>query len=378
MTRLANSVGMVDFCSLISNPHCFASKSALIMLTCASETDSSNPLISAACKGRKSLFAMSPLQDNSILFSGPGWSCVYRRPICSTRCIYGCNMFRVSGRIRGAFTAARGKPPRKTATICSATSVATLNCASSVEAPRCGVAITRSCASSCFKTSLSPTGSWLKTSRATPARRFSCSALSKASSSINPPRAQLISRAPGLSRCSSCVPISPRVPCGPLVRDVCSVTKSACWSTSSMLSMVISNLRACSEATYGSKAITCISSPCARRATSVPTFPRPIMPSILFRTSTPRKRLFSHFPVFVLLLAAGMCRANAISIAMVCSAAATMFPVGELTTMMPWRVAASMSILSTPTPARPTILSSLAAASISLVTWVSLRTTSAV
>ncbi len=151
--------------------------------------------------------------------------------------------------MRGALTAARGKPPRKTVTICSVTSVATPTCASSVEAPRWGVTMMRSLASNCFKTASSRTGSWLKTSRAAPARRFSLRASSNASSSIKPPRAQLISRAPGLSRFNSCTPMNPRVPCGPPVSDVCNVTKSACCSTSSMLNMLTPSLRACSGAT---------------------------------------------------------------------------------------------------------------------------------
>ena len=239
------------------------------------------------------------------------------------------------------------------------------------------MAITRSSARICFKTALSRIGSWLKTSSATPARRFSLSASSNAFSSINPPRAQLINRAPGLSRCSSCAPINPFVPLGPLVNEVCNVTKSACLSTSSKPSIDTPSLRACSGATKGSKAITCISRPCARRATSVPTFPSPTMPSVLLRTSTPKKRLFSHLPALVLLFAVGICRARAISIAMVCSAAATILPVGELTTMMPCRVAVSVSILSTPTPARPTIFKCVAAANMSSVICVSLRTISA-
>ena len=61
--------------------------------------------------------------------------------------------------------------PRKAEMMFLATSVATRTCASTVDAPRCGVAITRSCASNCLKTVSSPIGSWLKTSSATPASR---------------------------------------------------------------------------------------------------------------------------------------------------------------------------------------------------------------
>src|SRR5260370_10586182 len=124
--------------------------------------------------------------------------------------------------------------------------------------------------------------------------------------------------------------------------------------------------------------MTCIASPWARCATSLPTLPRPMMPSVLLRTSTPRKRFFSHLPAFILLLAEGTCLASAISMAIVCSATAMILPVGEFTTMMPRRVAASISMLSTPTPARPTILRCCAAARMPAVTCVSLRTIRAV
>ena len=60
-----------------------------------------------------------------------------------------------------------------------------------------------------------------------------------------------------------------------------------------------------------------------------------------------------------------------------CSAAAIVFPVGALTTVIPARVAASRSTLSTPTPARPTTTSRVPAAMSSASTWTWLRTTSA-
>src|SRR5690625_4926433 len=51
--------------------------------------------------------------------------------------------------------------------------------------------------------------------------------------------------------------------------------------------------------------------------------------------------------------ACGILRANDISIAIVCSAAEFVLPSGAFTTTIPFSVAASRSILSTPTPARP-------------------------
>jgi hypothetical protein len=61
----------------------------------------------------------------------------------------------------------------------------------------------------------------------------------------------------------------------------------------------------------------------------------------------------------------------------VCSAAAIVLPVGALTTMIPARVAASRSTLSTPTPARPITTMRVPAAISSASTWTWLRTISA-
>ena len=92
----------------------------------------------------------------------------------------------------------------------------------------------------------------------------------------------------------------------------------------------------------------------ARSAIAWPILPRPTMPSVRPRSSmpvncgplplaAPHRRVGRGDP-------AG--RARSIS-ASVCSAAAMVLPVGALTTVMPARVAASRSTLSTPTPARP-------------------------
>ena len=64
---------------------------------------------------------------------------------------------------------------------------------------------------------------------------------------------------------------------------------------------------------------------------------------------------FERFHSFFLRLAfaCGMLRASDSIIAIVCSVAARVLPSGALATMIPFRVAASTSILSTPTPARP-------------------------
>ena len=60
-----------------------------------------------------------------------------------------------------------------------------------------------------------------------------------------------------------------------------------------------------------------------------------------------------------------------------CSATLTAFPPGVLITSTPRRVASSRSMLSTPTPARPTTRSRRAFSSSSGVTFVALRTTNA-
>ena len=71
--------------------------------------------------------------------------------------------------------------------------------------------------------------------------------------------------------------------------------------------------------------------------------------------------------------ACGMLRAWASSIAMVCSAVVRMFDCGALTTITPCVVAASVSTLSSPIPARPTTTRSWPAASTSAVTVVAER-----
>ncbi len=113
------------------------------------------------------------------------------------------------------------------------------------------------------------------------------------------------------------------------------------------------------------------------RATSKPILPRPSTPSVLSRSSMPMNRDRSHRPARSERSAAGRLRASASIIAMACSVAAMVLPVGAFNTSTPRWVAASMSMLSTPTPARPTTRRRGAASSTSAVTFVSLRTTSA-
>ncbi len=95
----------------------------------------------------------------------------------------------------GMFTALRMVPSSSAARIDWAISIPTLSCASAVEAPRCGV---RTRFGALRNGESAGNGSVSKTSSAAPATCRSCRAAARAVSSINPPRAQLIMRAPRL------------------------------------------------------------------------------------------------------------------------------------------------------------------------------------
>ena len=78
------------------------------------------------------------------------------------------------------------------------------------------------------------------------------------------------------------------------------------------------------------------------------------------------KRFFSHLPAWVEASAAGIWRARANIMAMACSAVVIELPKGVFITTMPLAVAAGMSTLSTPMPARAMTRSLWAAAITSL------------
>ena len=78
--------------------------------------------------------------------------------------------------------------------------------------------------------------------------------------------------------------------------------------------------------------------------------PRPITPSVLRRSSVPRKRFPSHLPRRVESMACGIWRAMASIRPRVCSATATAFSPGMFITSTPAEVAASRSTKSAPTP----------------------------
>ncbi len=115
-----------------------------------------------------------------------------------------------------------------------------------------------------------------------------------------------------------------------------------------------------------------------RWATSWPMFPKPTRPTVFRKSSCPlAKRFFSHLPDLVAVIAGTSCRCRASIRPMVSSATATELPPGVFITVTPFRVAASTSMLSTPTPARPMTFSFPGFSSTSAVTLVALRTASA-
>ena len=104
-----------------------------------------------------------------------------------------------------------------------------------------------------------------------------------------------------------------------------------------------------------------------------PMFPAPITPSVLCVISTPMKRFFSHLPACVDASACGICRASASISVIACSAVVIELPKGVFITMMPFAVAAGMSTLSTPMPARPITFRFFARSRIFGVTFVAER-----
>src|SRR5580700_10402446 len=111
----------------------------------------------------------------------------------------------------------------------------------------------------------------------------------------------------------------------------------------------------------------------ARSATIDPMLPQPMMPSVLLKISVPRNLFFSHLPARVEASASGIWRASESISVMACSAVVIELPNGVFITMMPRAVAAGMSTLSTPMPARPITLRLLARSSIFAVTLVAER-----
>ena len=85
------------------------------------------------------------------------------------------------------------------------------------------------------------------------------------------------------------------------------------------------------------------------------------------------KRFFSHLPACVEASACGIWRASANIIAIACSAVVMELPKGVFMTMTPFAVAAGISTLSTPMPARPITFRFVACSRILAVTLVAER-----
>jgi hypothetical protein len=85
------------------------------------------------------------------------------------------------------------------------------------------------------------------------------------------------------------------------------------------------------------------------------------------------KRFFSHLPAWVDASASGSWRASANIKAIACSAVVIELPKGVFITTTPRAVAAAMSTLSTPIPARPTTFSRSPASRMAFVTFVAER-----
>src|SRR4029079_16127641 len=113
--------------------------------------------------------------------------------------------------------------------------------------------------------------------------------------------------------------------------------------------------------------------PCAGPPTIEPILPQPITPSVLPVISTPMKRFFSHLPACVEMSACGIWRASASISVIACSAVVIELPKGLFITMMPLAVAAGISTLSTPMPARPITFRFFAFSRIFGVTFVAER-----
>ncbi len=99
-----------------------------------------------------------------------------------------------------------------------------------------------------------------------------------------------------------------------------------------------------------------------RAVMSAPMRPRPMMPMVFSNSSTPVYLERFHCPSASAPCAAGMWRARLRMWPTVSSAAEMMFEVGAFTTMTPASVAALISTLSSPTPARAITFSCCAAA----------------
>mmetsp|Transcript_16465 Transcript_16465/g.46423 ORF Transcript_16465/g.46423 Transcript_16465/m.46423 type:complete len:213 (+) Transcript_16465:613-1251(+) len=156
---------------------------------------SSTPLMAMARSSRLSKESGRAVSYEIFTLSMPpstSWVAILAK--ASTSAVYGCSSSSTSLGTMGALMEEEHISPRSEVSTASATSMATPSCASTVEAPRCGVSTTLSSA----KRGLSAGGgSTLNTSRAAPAMVPSAKASARSASLMTPPRATLMIRAEG-------------------------------------------------------------------------------------------------------------------------------------------------------------------------------------
>mmetsp|Transcript_11045 Transcript_11045/g.36670 ORF Transcript_11045/g.36670 Transcript_11045/m.36670 type:complete len:410 (+) Transcript_11045:598-1827(+) len=327
------------------------------------------PTSAPAAQSEPAFSSTAPVSSTLRDLSWPLLTCARRAPREVAREVHGLS----SGfceRVRsGALTTPATGSSAKAATSACAISSATLPCASTVDAPRCGVAMSFGClirAHSC-----SAGGSDSKTSSAAPASWPDSSAASRSGSLMMPPRAQLTMRAPGFMVAMDALLIMSRVSSSSgtwMVRTSARRMHSAA-ETGSMSSFCDA-----SGGKKGSYPIALMPKACMRVTTSRPTRPRPSTPRVLPESSIPMYCLRSHLPCFIEPSPCATLRASDAMSAHVCSAAEMVLPPGVFITIMPRLVAALQSMLSTPVPARPMTVILLAASMMSAVTLVPDRT----
>mmetsp|Transcript_15136 Transcript_15136/g.26381 ORF Transcript_15136/g.26381 Transcript_15136/m.26381 type:complete len:258 (+) Transcript_15136:1385-2158(+) len=221
--------------SLMVRPRDLAIVSALTRLMGTSEDPWSIPLIAYALIIRVSSFSSRKWYSILHELTGRPSFCamaIAKSPRYSANFARGRIFFSFSSAMAGALTNVDTSPPASTETTDSEISMATSYCASSVDAPRCGVPMIFGCTDN-FIDTLSGCllgGSSAKQSNAAPATLLSLIASSSACSSMTPPRAALMIRTPVFIACNRSLLMRFLVESK---RGKCNVTKSATCSASS-------------------------------------------------------------------------------------------------------------------------------------------------
>mmetsp|Transcript_44891 Transcript_44891/g.111258 ORF Transcript_44891/g.111258 Transcript_44891/m.111258 type:complete len:261 (-) Transcript_44891:479-1261(-) len=234
------------------------------------------PMSAEAAQREPALPTAGPTTSTCTRLTPPPRSCATIEPICSHSRVHGLSSGCCEARRSGAFTTPETCLSLKKLTSSCAISCATLPCASSVEAPRCGVAMQRGCLMSGHSDCAG--GSLSNTSSAAAAMWPELSASSSAFSSMIPPRAQLTIRAPGFIVARLPSLMSPRVSSS---SGTWIVRKSARRMHSAAEAGSMLSLREASSGNIGSYPTTAMPNACMRLTTSRPTRPRPSTPRVL-------------------------------------------------------------------------------------------------